>query len=206
MDLQRPTILALDDHKLPLRILSQILEQDYDFIGVKSIGEAESYIENGGKFDLLIIDIQLGGSENGLDYARRIRSRSIDKTPPIVVVSAMLDNGKITEASRIGVNDWVNKPVRKNELLEKISNLLTNPYCRTPDFQCDRLPVISWESSGIFYEFSPQIQSIVSGETAEKANQKMHRILEEAIELGTIDFTNFKSLEHELVLTNLKSK
>ena len=67
--------------------------------------------------DLILLDIQMPDG-NGVDICKRLRSDGV--TSPIVMLTAKNAESDIIEGLEAGANDYVTKPIRIGELLERI--------------------------------------------------------------------------------------
>jgi serine/threonine protein kinase/ActR/RegA family two-component response regulator len=89
------------------------------------VASGEELIEKIDEFnpDLVILDVGLPGA-SGIDTCRSIRQRTGFENLPIMIISAKDGEADITTGIRAGANDYLLKPVRKDELLAKVELLL----------------------------------------------------------------------------------
>jgi DNA-binding response OmpR family regulator len=73
--------------------------------------------------DLFILDKQLSGV-SGLDICRYLKKQPASKNIPIIIFSASPHIEKM--ALNAGAEDFIEKPFRMKDLLEKIERLLSN--------------------------------------------------------------------------------
>jgi CheY-like chemotaxis protein len=73
--------------------------------------------------DMILCDFHLPG-KNGLDAIRHIKAIEALKHTPILMETA--DINQVEEALQLGVNDYLIKPLRKNMLLSKVQQYLTD--------------------------------------------------------------------------------
>ena len=59
---------------------------------------------------------------DGLSFVKRVRSDGIGT--PIVMITSVTDEDKILEAGKAGVNTYIEKPVRGNQLWEQIKEFI----------------------------------------------------------------------------------
>jgi two-component system, cell cycle response regulator len=77
--------------------------------------------------DLVISDILVEGDISGITLVSRLRERHPDKTElPILAMSGMEDEARRVELFRLGVNDFIGKPVIMEEARARIGNLIVN--------------------------------------------------------------------------------
>lgn len=106
-----------------LRILKGLgLEVDH----FKSATEAFEVFK-GKIYDLVVSDILVEGEMSGMGLVSRIRERVPDKARlPILAISGMDDPARRVELFRLGVNDFISKPVVEEEVVARASNLISN--------------------------------------------------------------------------------
>lgn len=111
-------ILLVEDNDLIIKGLQFLLEQHGFVVSVaKTLFDASVKINDG--IDLIVLDIMLPDGD-GLDFYKN----NIKKDIPTIVLSAKDDEDKVVEALDSGVEDYVIKPFRSNELLSRINKIL----------------------------------------------------------------------------------
>lgn len=106
-----------------LRILKELgLEVDH----FKSAADAfEAFKKK--VYDLVVSDILVEGDMSGMGLVSRIREQVPDKARlPILAISGMDDSARRVELFRLGVNDFISKPVVEEEVVARASNLVSN--------------------------------------------------------------------------------
>ncbi len=73
--------------------------------------------------DIIFIDIILPG-KSGLEVAKEIRE--INPKQIIVVVSASNDMGNISEAVKIGVNNFIRKPIDTDKMIDVLKDIVAD--------------------------------------------------------------------------------
>ena len=113
-------VLIVDDDKNFAEGLSNFLEKfNISTIIENRITSAEKKLRRS-TFDVVLLDVMMPGMD-GLEVARRIRE--IEPNQIIIVISASNDLDKISEAMRIGVNSFIQKPIDTQKILDMLSNL-----------------------------------------------------------------------------------
>jgi CheY-like chemotaxis protein len=69
--------------------------------------------------DLILLDIMMPGI-NGIQLCKMFQSIPELKHIPIIIVSALNDIGSKKDAFKAGAKDFITKPLRPNELTQKI--------------------------------------------------------------------------------------
>jgi len=95
------------------------------FSEVHSAVDANSAMELFEKYspDIIFIDIILPG-KSGLDVAKEIRE--INPKQIIVIVSASNDMGNISEAVKIGVNNFIRKPIDTDKMIDVLKDIVSD--------------------------------------------------------------------------------
>lgn len=69
------------------------------------------------KYGLVIVDIMLPGSMDGLELCRRIR---VTADVPLIIVSAKADDADKITALGLGIDDYITKPFNAGELVARV--------------------------------------------------------------------------------------
>lgn len=81
----------------------------------------------GGDYDLVITDIMLEGMMSGISLARKIRRlRDESGNIPIIATSGFDNLSRKIELFHLGVNDFISKPVVREELRQRVYNHITS--------------------------------------------------------------------------------
>jgi two-component system chemotaxis response regulator CheY len=82
--------------------------------------------------DVVILDGQMAGM-NGPEFVRRLRApeRSAFPNVPIIMLSGHSDQLRVVEAMRLGVHEFLMKPVSVQALHERLASVLVHPRTRT---------------------------------------------------------------------------
>jgi sensor histidine kinase YesM len=118
----RPKILAVDDDPINLKILGNILNEDYYQVELAGSGE-EALIRLGEEqWDLIIADVMMP-SMSGYELTQRIRERYSLSELPVLLLTARNSAEDIYFGFRSGANDYVTKPVDTTELRFRVRSL-----------------------------------------------------------------------------------
>jgi len=117
-------ILIIDDDKVNQDILFKAFSQkDYEVISVyDSLSSIEKIIEH--KPDLIILDILMPGL-NGFEILQMMKEESIIPDTPVIVLTALRENGNFKKALGLGAEDYLLKTdYNPSELVKKVSERL----------------------------------------------------------------------------------
>lgn len=108
-------ILIVDDNKLNLKVTSKLLEPYHiETTLLESGEECIDIIKEGVKFDLILLDQMMPGLD-GTETLKRLKE--IDGfSIPVVVLTADAIQGQREKYLSDGFNDYISKPIDKNEL------------------------------------------------------------------------------------------
>ena len=118
-------ILVIEDDDIMLKAIRNILGKDgYVVITAKDGKEAFEKLENA-DYDVVVTDLMMPYA-NGLEVVSRLRSDETKRNVGIIVISSVGNEETITEAFRLGADDYLKKPIMAGELLIRIRKLLSN--------------------------------------------------------------------------------
>jgi CheY-like chemotaxis protein len=121
-DLQRGTVLVVEDEKSMLRLLTDVLEQcGYRVLAATDGEEAiELFRGHKEKIDVVLLDLNLPKA-NGSDVIRALKHER--PAIHIVVASGYLEPELKEQLLETGVKDYINKPYLIDEVLQKLQSL-----------------------------------------------------------------------------------
>ena len=113
-------LLVEDDIHFNRIVCSFLTDNGYTVVGCHSAVEAIEQLENM-SFDIIISDIMMRGV-NGFEFAEQVRS--LNKDIPFLFLTARDDMHSKEKGYRIGIDDYIVKPVEMKELLFRIEAIL----------------------------------------------------------------------------------
>lgn len=117
------TLLIIEDDYFQQELLKIWLEAEKYEVLIAANGEQALSIIAEHKPDLILLDLVMP-KLNGFQVAEQLKSNPETRQIPVVVVTAVDDHDKRIEVLEIGVDDFLNKPVDRIELLVRVKNLL----------------------------------------------------------------------------------
>lgn len=118
----RPSVLAVDDDPLNLKILENILAgESFDIISVTSGNDALSHLSTR-VWDLVITDVMMPHM-SGYELTRAIRERYSSSELPILLLTARNKPEDIAAGFLAGANDYIVKPADAMELKVRVRAL-----------------------------------------------------------------------------------
>ena len=114
------TILIVDDDAASLALVERVLEAEgYE---TKSASTPEQALEvlKDWTPNAILLDIQLQGLDNGLEFSRRLKSNIATTTIPVIAFTAYSDTWTEAEARAAGCDGYLVKPITARMLGETI--------------------------------------------------------------------------------------
>src|SRR5690348_1529024 len=127
--LQQLSVLVVDDNAFMRKVVRSLLNN----IGVKKVYEAPDGIAGLEQIRALYPDVVILDWEmpllNGPEFVRIVRSPGVFPLPdvPIIMLSSHGERRRIVEAVRLGVNEFLCKPVSAKTLADRLTSILAKP-------------------------------------------------------------------------------
>ncbi len=118
-------ILFVEDDFISQDLVRRFLSEFCDIDITKEPNTAMNLV-NEKKYDLILMDINLGGNKNGIDLANEIKTLPQYSDVPIVAVTAYAMKGDKEEFLKKGCTHYISKPFEKNQLIGLIKEIM-NP-------------------------------------------------------------------------------
>lgn len=115
-------VLIIEDRPESATWFKSALEPANNTAAVDTFEEALVRVR-GGDFDLIIVSLGMRGFD-GLRLCSQLRSLPEGRNVPILVVVSDGDRRKLNQALEMGVNDYLTRPVDKNELVARVRTQL----------------------------------------------------------------------------------
>ncbi len=127
-------ILIIDDDPDISEAMRVVLEsKNYQVINALS-GQAGLKQAKTEKPDLIILDVMMETSDKGFDVARDLKKEKDCKEIPILMLTAIKEktglsfNAEAGDETWLPVDDYVEKPLKPEELISKVESLLKKKY------------------------------------------------------------------------------
>ena len=195
-DLGKLHVLLVDDEPYNLRLMRTILENN----GAR-VQTAESAVNGMDAFyqhnlDLAIIDIQMP-EINGLEMAKTIRKLDSDQANiPLMASTAALTKDDISAIKSAGYDDWIEKPFKPNNLIQKVISLVADTPSQNPASDSKQLDSLNIDdlikiSQGNI-DFVVNMLQLYLSSTEDNFNQLKAFI-------GENDLTNIELVAHKMI-------
>ena len=118
--------LIVEDDEISYSLLKNIIndlcEADIATNMEDALNKASEHL-----YDFIIMDINLGGEDTGIDVTREIRTIKNYDRVPIIAVTAYAMKGDKNFFINSGLDAYVSKPFTRSELIETIKRSIENP-------------------------------------------------------------------------------
>ncbi len=119
-----PRILIIEDNRVLREITKAILQKAGFEVIEASDGETGLEMAISQKPDVVLVDVLLPGTMDGLDVCSGIRGNPATLATPIIVTSCLTQQTDVAAAKLFGADAYLTKPIEKDVLLERIQSLL----------------------------------------------------------------------------------
>ena len=113
-------LVVEDDHELNRTVCAYLRQRGFEAVGCLNAQEAYDAMY-GGLFDMIISDIMMPG-EDGFEFAENVRG--LNQEIPILFMTARDDMAAKQRGFRLGIDDYMVKPIELDELVLRIHALL----------------------------------------------------------------------------------
>jgi signal transduction histidine kinase/class 3 adenylate cyclase/CheY-like chemotaxis protein len=117
-------ILVVDDEPVNQQVLANHLTvAQYAVVQAMNGSEALRLLQSGRRFDLVLLDVMMPRM-SGYEVCKAIRRTHLATELPVIMVTAKTQADDLVTGLSVGANDYVGKPVSKQELLARIKTHL----------------------------------------------------------------------------------
>ncbi len=121
--LDAPHILAVDDDREFRRSLIKIFEKAGFQVNVAADGDQAAALLNKNHYDLVVLDLKIPG-KSGLELLHEIKAKA--PGTQVIVVTVYGDADSQVEVMAAGAFAYLNKPVKRNTMLEASQRALAH--------------------------------------------------------------------------------
>lgn len=121
--ISKPKILIVDDEPTNLRIMRQVLDDDYRLSFAKN-GEDAIQLANNDMPDLILLDIMMPGM-TGYEVCTLLKKQTLTLNIPVIFVSALNDDIDEIKGFESGAVDYIFKPIRPAIVRARVKNHLS---------------------------------------------------------------------------------
>lgn len=157
----KANILIVEDESPILELLAlNISQAGYNPLRAISAEHAEKLI-NEALPDLILLDWMLPGM-SGIDFAKKLRSNTVTKTIPIIMLTARSDELDKLKGLEVGADDYITKPFSPRELNARIKAVLRR---KAPELTEDILNINGLELNPVSHRVTGNNKPLEMGPT-----------------------------------------
>jgi CheY-like chemotaxis protein len=114
------SILVAEDNKVNQKLITRLLEKDGHKIQIANNGKEVLACYQKNSYDVILMDIQMPEMDG---FETTINIRKKDKKIPIIALTAHAMKGDRERCLNVGMNGYVSKPIKTEELRMELQNL-----------------------------------------------------------------------------------
>lgn len=122
-------VLVADDNRVNQKVIRTILQRSGHAVTCVDDGQAAVEKALGGRYDIILMDLQMPVMD-GLTAASKIKEAEGDTAPVIVAFTANSMSEERDRCKQAGMDDFLSKPVRPNDINECFERNLRNRKAR----------------------------------------------------------------------------
>lgn len=119
--MERKKIMIVDDNSVNLATIEQDLKDVYEVVPMISGRRAIKYLYTQ-KVDLILLDVEMP-VKDGIETLHEIRTQENGVTVPVIFLTANKEKNTVIEGSKLGIMDYIVKPVVGEELIHRIEHV-----------------------------------------------------------------------------------
>ncbi len=122
---QKSRLFVIDDDIIQLKVMEELLREQYEVSLAKSGPQAVRFLEKGNNPDLIILDIDMPDMD-GFATLLELRALNAGREVPVIYLTGLASPDSEAYGLRLGAVDYIRKPVLKEVLLARIALHLDN--------------------------------------------------------------------------------
>ena len=119
---KRPLVLLVDDEKVSLKILSDLLKDEVDIALAKNGNQALDKIAQV-KPDLILMDVLMPGID-GFEVIEKIRADKATEAIPVIFITGLNSAGQEEKGLTLGAQDYIHKPFNPEVVKARVATQL----------------------------------------------------------------------------------
>lgn len=124
-------ILAVDDERDILELISYNLNKEGFRVSVSTDGEEALRLIKQDKFDLILLDLMLPGIQ-GMELCKILKASKDTSSIPVIMLTAKSDEFDKVLGLEMGADDYITKPFSPRELIARIKAVLRRTHEASP--------------------------------------------------------------------------
>jgi two-component system, chemotaxis family, chemotaxis protein CheY len=119
--------LVVDDDPNIRGIVRRVLTRRFDALDIVECEDGLAALEllSKGEYDFVLLDVSMPLMD-GLDVLQSVRRAPVIAKIPVIMMTGNNDEHTIRQAMKLGVNDFILKPIHPTQLCERVLKILTH--------------------------------------------------------------------------------
>lgn len=187
-------ILIVEDNPVNAQLIALTLKANsYHTVLARNGREALAALEGKESIDLIITDFSMPEMD-GLELVTKVRAMPAFNNIPILIASAHTDLETVTHAKNLGCDGFLSKPIEKQMLLKRVSQLVKgeSPVLRSKQSVMHKLGISSEEYDSLAIPFAAQLAATIpivvleQGDPNEPISANLAQLLKELAESAAV--------------------
>lgn len=187
-------ILIVEDNPVNAQLIALSLKgNSYQTVLARNGREALTALEGKEPIDLIITDFSMPEMD-GLELVAKVREMPAFNNIPILIASAHTDLETVTHAKNLGCDGFLSKPIEKQMLLKRVSQLVKGEpsVLRSKQYVMHKLSISPEEYDSLARPFVTQLSSTIpivvleQGDPNEPVSTNLAQLLKELAESANI--------------------
>ena len=174
-------VLIAEDHTLVSEGLEVMLSSsdEVELAGIAPTGEAAVDLASKEEVDVVLMDVNLGESMNGIESTRHIKTSAPDTK--VLILSMFTDPGTVAEAIKAGADGYLSKGASRDAMIQAIQDVARGRSVLDPNVTEGIFGRIGGKDPGALTDRELSVlQHLTNGESTKEIAQEMH-VSEETI-------------------------
>lgn len=121
-----PNLLIVEDDELSMKFFGLYLSKKFNLTLATTVDEFYSAINSSTFFDVILMDISLRDTKDGLQLTQELRQIKKYKDCPVIALTANVFKRDETAAYDAGINLFLRKPIDNQKLLNALLSAINN--------------------------------------------------------------------------------
>jgi signal transduction histidine kinase/DNA-binding response OmpR family regulator len=127
----KPLVMIVEDNAEMSNYIISILQPTHTLVTAYNGAEALRMLQTIANLPSLIISDAMMPEMDGFTLLETLKQSPAFCTVPVIMLTALTDIGHKLKALNIGVDDYITKPFLNNELISRVTNLISNAAARS---------------------------------------------------------------------------
>lgn len=124
-EMEKDTVLIVDDMEINRMILSDILEDDYRVLSVcNGLQALDTIAVEQDNIVAILLDLVMPGID-GYEVLRSLRSQALLSTIPVLIISSEDSSMTEQECFNMGISDYIHKPFDRGLVRTRVNNIVS---------------------------------------------------------------------------------